>query len=60
MDRSNRLTRQEIESFQKQYPTFDIHFNDEFHDRFLIPDHTIGYHVGTSIKDAGKKLFCNN
>jgi hypothetical protein len=28
-----------------------------FHDRFLILDDTVGYHVGASLKDAGKKCF---
>ena len=57
LEHSNRLTQQEIECFQKQYPTLDIHFTDEFHDRFLILDQTVGYHIGASIKDAGKKCF---
>ncbi len=57
LEHSNRLTQQEIECFQKQYPTLNIYFTDEFHDRFLILDHTIGYHIGASIKDAGKKCF---
>lgn len=28
-----------------------------FHDRFLIIDETTAYHIGASIKDAGKKCF---
>ena len=28
-----------------------------FHDRFLIIDHNSGYHIGASLKDAGKKCF---
>ena len=28
-----------------------------FHDRFLILDDKAGYHVGASLKDAGKKCF---
>ena len=28
-----------------------------FHDRFLILDDAIGYHIGASLKDAGKKCF---
>ena len=30
---------------------------DEFHDRFLIIDRKHLYHIGASIKDAGKKAF---
>ena len=28
-----------------------------FHDRFLIIDGLEGYHIGASLKDAGKKCF---
>ena len=28
-----------------------------FHDRFLILDGTTAYHIGASLKDAGKKCF---
>lgn len=28
-----------------------------FHDRFLIVDKTTAYHIGASLKDAGKKCF---
>ena len=31
--------------------------NEDFHDRFIIIDRTEVYHVGASIKDAGKKSF---
>lgn len=27
------------------------------HDRFLIIDHAIVYHIGASLKDLGKKWF---
>ena len=37
-----------------------MHYTDEFHDRFLIIDKTLGYHIGASIKDAGKKCFAIN
>ena len=30
---------------------------NKFHDRFLILDQKYIYHVGASIKDAGKKCF---
>lgn len=30
---------------------------NNFHDRFLILDSSIGYHIGASIKDAGEKSF---
>ena len=55
--RGCRLTNTEIKSFNSQYPFLSIHNASAFHDRFLILDHEIGYHVGASLKDAGKKCF---
>lgn len=28
-----------------------------FHDRFIILDSSMAYHIGASIKDVGKKCF---
>ena len=39
-----------------QYEQIDIQISNQFHDRFLIIDHTV-YHIGASLKDLGKKLF---
>ncbi len=52
-----RITEQESKSFNSQYGPLDIKFTDEFHDRFLLLDEKELYHVGASIKDAGKKAF---
>ena len=52
-----RLTNLEITTFNRQYPNLDIKYMNNFHDRFLILDGSIGYHIGASIKDAGKKSF---
>lgn len=35
----------------------DVKYTRAFHDRFLILDKTKAYHVGASLKDAGKKCF---
>jgi hypothetical protein len=45
----------ELAAFQKQYPniTVEIRTTANFHDRFIIADDNV-YHVGASIKDAGK------
>lgn len=51
------LNEKEIDAFQSQYGKLDIKYTDEFHDRFLILDHKVLYHIGASIKDAGKKAF---
>lgn len=55
--RGCRLTNAEITAFNGQYPTLNINYMTNFHDRFLILDHTVGYHIGASLKDAGKKCF---
>lgn len=52
-----RLTKAEITTFNGQYPSLSTNYISNFHDRFLILDHTTGYHIGASIKDAGKKCF---
>ena len=51
------LTEKEIYAFKKQYGQLVIKYTDEFHDRFLILDRKALYHIGASIKDAGKKAF---
>ena len=52
-----KLTNAEITTFNGQYPSLSVHYITNFHDRFLILDRTTGYHIGASIKDAGKKCF---
>lgn len=54
---SARLTTQDIANFNTQYPTLNVKRTTAFHDRFLIIDGNIGYHMGASIKDAGNKCF---
>ena len=50
-----RLSRQDVTVFNGQYPPLTAKHMTVFHDRFLIIDETDGYHLGASIKDAGKK-----
>lgn len=54
---STRLTNQDVAQFNVQYPTLEVTRTQVFHDRFLILDGTIAYHIGASLKDAGKKCF---
>lgn len=51
------LTTKYINKFNTQYPTLTVKTNTDFHDRFLILDKMEVYHIGSSIKDAGKKSF---
>ena len=52
-----RLTEKDIGSFNAQYPSLEVEYTKAFHDRFLILDRKTAYHVGASLKDAGKKCF---
>ncbi|MBQ3831007.1 MAG: hypothetical protein II813_08865, partial [Spirochaetales bacterium] len=55
--RGNRITGKEISDFNTQYPSLEVHITDEFHDRFLILDRERMYHIGASVKDAGRRTF---
>lgn len=52
-----RLSEADVNNFNQQYPKLEVKYTEVFHDRFLIVDDTIAYHIGASIKDAGKKCF---
>ena len=58
--KKTRLSGADVNNFNEQYPSLEIHYTSEFHDRFLIIDGTLAYHIGASIKDAGKKCFAIN
>ena len=51
------LSTKDITKFNAQYPKLLVKTTTDFHDRFLIIDKTEVYHIGASIKDAGKKSF---
>ena len=54
---SAKLTNADIANFNAQYPTLIVKKTQVFHDRFIIMDKKTVYHIGASIKDAGKKCF---
>ena len=56
-DPKTKLTAQDIQKFNAQYPTLTIKHTTKMHDRFLIIDNTVLYHIGASLKDLGKKCF---
>ena len=56
-EKNCNLTEKEISDFRNQYGPLTIKPTDDFHDRFLILDNKQLYHIGASIKDAGKKAF---
>ena len=54
---SARLTNTDIANFNSQYPNLTVKKTQVFHDRFIILDGKAAYHVGASLKDAGRKCF---
>ena len=54
---NTRLTEADVTKFNSQYPTLTVKYTNAFHDRFLILDQKEAYHIGASLKDAGKKCF---
>lgn len=57
---SGLLNKMDIEKYQKQYDNLKIIFSDIFHDRFIVIDNNIIYHLGASINHAGNKIFALN
>ena len=55
--KKTKLSEVDIGNFNKQYPILEVKYTEVFHDRFLIVDDTYAYHIGASVKDAGKKCF---
>ena len=54
---NGNLTDKDITKFNSQYPKLAVKISNDFHDRFFIIDRNEVYHIGASIKDAGKKSF---
>lgn len=50
----------DIDKYNKQYKGISIKINNSFHDRFIIIDDIILYHLGASIKDLGNRCFAIN
>jgi hypothetical protein len=47
----------DLKKFNVQYPKIEVKTFAKSHDRFLIIDNEIVYHIGASLKDLGKKWF---
>ena len=56
----SRLSNLDIDKYNQEYSNLALIYNDTFHDRFIIIDKTIMYHLGTSINNAGTKTFAIN
>lgn len=54
---SAALTASDVKAFESQYGELRVGRTTDYHDRFLVIDDEFIYHVGASLKDAGKKTF---
>lgn len=55
-----KLSETDVKNFNQQYPVLTVKYTRAFHDRFLIIDDAYAYHIGASVKDAGRKCFAIN
>lgn len=55
--KGTKLSKVDVDNFNQQYPVLEVKNTNVFHDRFLLVDGLYAYHIGASIKDAGKKCF---
>jgi hypothetical protein len=49
--------RLDIKKFEEQYFHIEVKASKSIHDRFIIIDGEVLYHLGASLKDLGRKLF---
>ena len=56
-DPKTKLSEQDVQKFNEQYPQLTLKHSTKVHDRFLIIDNKTLYHIGASLKDLGKKCF---
>ena len=57
---NNKLSKLNIEKYNKQYNNLRVIYDDTFHDRYFILDKEVIYHCGASINGIGKKTFSIN
>ena len=56
-DSKTKITNLDVQKFNAQYPTLTLNFTSKMHDRFLIIDNSVLYHIGASLKDLAKRCF---
>jgi len=47
----------DINKYHLQYEQIEVKMFSKSHDRFLVIDNRVVYHIGASLKDLGKKWF---
>ena len=54
---ADKLDNIDLIKYRKQYDNLKVTINTSFHDRFIILDKSIVYHLGASLNYLGKKCF---
>jgi len=54
---ANKLNDIDFLKYEKQYNNLNIKINNKFHDRFIVIDKCILYHLGSSLNSIGYKCF---
>ena len=54
---TNKYNNEDYNKYKSQYNNIKLKINNNIHDRFIIIDNKELYHVGSSLKDLGKKCF---
>ena len=49
----SKLTRLDIDKYNKDYHNLSVYYDDTFHDRYFVIDRSIVYHSGNSINHIG-------
>ncbi|MBR4489695.1 ORF6N domain-containing protein [bacterium] len=52
-----KISPLDVQKFNEQYPMLELKHTEKIHDRFLIVDNKILYHIGASLKDLAKQCF---
>ena len=55
-----KLSKLDISKYNDEYGNLKVIYSDDYHDRYFILDRKIVYHCGTSINNAGSRLFSIN
>jgi len=56
----SKLKQIDIDKYCEEYSNLEVRYNDTFHDRYIIIDKSVVYHLGASINHAGSKTFSIN
>ena len=57
---NSKLSKLDIDKYNNEYHNLEVIYNDTFHDRYIVIDNGIIYHIGASINHAGKRTFSIN